>query len=292
MKMKWKAIALVATICMSMTATGCGEKLIEIDPFDEQYLTYQFSGISGYTGRIDLDQSKAPNGLTTMYNYECDSPLSNGDIIKLTVHPSEKWLTEAGYKVNITEKEVTVEGLEEIPDELPEDAANSIIDALKEYALTDCQDAFPVVGTEYDYSAWKIQSVGELQLIRGLYEVTTNKTSDDSPFANSDESNESLSYLDQPTATFKALFAIPYTCECVSEPMYGDSQVGDLAEKQNYVYVTISGFSLLDGQVHYNDMYEPFTDYSDTTYSSAEAEDFDHYFDSLSDKQHIASVEY
>lgn len=288
MKMKWKAIALAATICMSMTATGCGEKLIEIDPFDEQYLTYQFSGISGYTGRIDLDQTKAPYGLTTEYNYEGDLPLSNGDVIKLTVHPSEKWLTEAGYKVNITEKEVTVEGLEEIPDELPEDAANSIMDALKQFALDENQDRIPIEGSEYGIAPpCKYQSVGEPILSRGLYEVTTQRAADDSPFSNNDEDDAALSYLDEPTATFKTLWEIPYSVVCLEDSPLGDANAGDVYDGKVYIYAEIAGFTLIDGTVRYSDIHEPFELFSDET-----DEFLDDNFDSLSDKQHIASVEY
>ena len=289
MKLKLKALILAAAMCTAaLTATGCG-RLEEIDPFDEQYISYQFSGVSGYTGEFMLDPRSAPLVLTTSYRSDYDKPLSNGDVVKLTVTPTEKLLKEAGYKLSRSEAEVVVEGLEEIPTELPEDAANTIIGDLKAYATDKFQDKFPVVGTEYNSSQWKYQSVSEPQLVRGLYEVTTRRNSADSAFSNDDNvTDESFSYLDEPTATFKSLWTISYTSICLKNTVSGKSKVGDVVENQAFFYSEISGFSLLDGEVHYNDLIEPYAYYN----SGNEPEAFDGYFDSLSDKEHLAKVEY
>lgn len=290
MKLKLKALILAVAMCAAaLTATGCG-RLEEIDPFDEQYISYQFSGVSGYTGEFMLDPRSAPLVLTTSYRSDYDKPLSNGDVVKLTVTPPEEELKEAGYKLSRLETEVVVEGLEEIPNELPEDAANTIMDALKEATFSKNEEFLYEVGDTTDgYREGRVKSVGEPQLVRGLYEVVTDKNAD-SAFQNEEESE--TDYLFPPTALFTAMWSITYEAEYLEDAIYdtGEVKAGDVFTKTDLYCASISGFTILDGKVHWDESITPFCNY----YNDVDGEDYMEYgdFDSLSDKEHLASVEY
>ena len=285
MKLKLKALILAAAMCTAaLTATGCG-RLEEIDPFDEQYISYQFSGVSGYTGEFMLDPRSAPLVLTTSYRSDYDKPLSNGDVVKLTVTPTEKELKEAGYKLSRSEAEVVVEGLEEIPNELPEDAANTIIGDLKEYVFKEYERQLYAVGDAAGLET-VVTAVGEPELVRGLYEVTTQRAAEESPFANDEDTADS--YLNAPTASFKALWTISYTVEYTKDSLFSDHKIGDISEFKEYFYGETSRFTLRNGNVCYNEQITPLVLHSeDDEFSNIEDG-----FDSLSDKEHLAKVEY
>ncbi len=285
MKLKLKALILAVAMCAAaLTATGCG-RLEEIDPFDEQYISYQFSGVSGYTGEFMLDPRSAPLVLTTSYRSDYDKPLSNGDVVKLTVIPTEKELKEAGYKLSRSEAEVVVEGLEEIPNELPEDAANTIIGDLQEYVFKECEKQLYAVGDAYGREM-VVKTVREPELVRGLYEVTTQRAAEESPFANDeDTADKSFSYLDEPVASFKALWMVSYTLEYTQDSMFTPNKAGDIIESKDYFYGEISRFTMLDGKVHYTEPLNPLA-------SNSDYDALNDKFDSLSDKEHLAKVEY
>lgn len=254
-----KAIIAAALLCSSILFTGCG--LTEIDPFDEQYITYEVSGISGYTGRLDVNARNAPSGLTTYYHWDYDEPLSNGDIVKITVTPAEKILKQNGYKVSRMETEYTVSGLEELPETLPEDAANSIMDALQEATFSENAEYVYSVGDEdQGWRTAKILSVGEPQLVKGLYEVTTDRNAKDSPFSNEDEEDTDF-LIHPPRASFKALWSITYEeeyAEGFRSPDTGEDLSGAVFTKTDWFYASIDGFSIKDGKVHYNESLKPY----------------------------------
>lgn len=290
MKMKWKVIALVATICMSMTATGCGH-LEEIDPFVSPYCNVNVTGISGYTGYMSVNfDTVVPGSRAPFFEYDYPKTLSNGDVVKISVTPYNQDLKKSGYKLTRTEMDYTVSGMEEIPNELPEDAANIIMDALKEATFSKNEEFLYEVGDTTDgYREGRVKSVGEPQLVRGLYEVVTNKNAD-SAFRNEDESE--TDYLFPPTALFAAMWSITYEAEYLEDAIYdtGEVKAGDVFTKTDLYCASIRGFTILNGKVHWDESITPFCNY----YNDVDGEDYMEYgaFDSLSDKEHLAKVEY
>lgn len=283
-----KAIIAAALLCSSILFTGCG--LTEIDPFDEQYITYQLSGISGYTGRFSVDAREAPIGLTTFYKWNYDEPLSNGDIIKVTVTPMEKVLKQNGYKVSRTEMEYTVSGLEELPDTLPDEAADSLMNAMRdgvaEHYAKD-PDAYSV-GDLIDWNTVQIKSVSDLQFVRGLYEVTTDQNAEDSPFKNEGEKKTDYN-AHKPKASFIAVWSVSYEFEYIEDSVfYPKHKAGDIVIHTDYYYGSISDFTVLDGKIHYNESVSP--QYS--SFNESPDETMEILFNANKDKEHLARVEY
>ena len=282
-----KAIIAAALLCSSILFTGCG--LTEIDPFDEQYITYKVSGISGYTGRLDVDARNAPSGLTTYYHWDYDEPLSNGDIVKITVTPAEKILKQNGYKVSRMETEYTVSGLEELPETLPDEAANSIMNAMHdgvaEHYAKD-PNAY-TVGELLEYDTVQVKSVSDLQFVRGLYEVTTDRNAEDSHFKNEDDS-ETDYVLHPPRASFTGVWAVTYELEYLEDSLSSSNEAGDIVTPTVYYYGSINGFTVLDGKIHYNEFISP--QYS--SFRENPDESMEILFNASKDKEHLARVEY
>ena len=288
-----KAIIAATLILSALFTTSCG-KLQEVDPFVAPYCSVQVSGISGYTGRMNIDSETIISGaIVPVYDYEQSKPLSNGDVVTISITPRNQNLKKNGIKLSRTEMEYTVSGLEEIPDELPEDVANSIMDALKEATFSENEEYVYSVGDEIDnWRTARVLSVGEPQLVKGLYEVTTDTNAADSPFKNEDDAATDYN-SHPPKASFKALWSITYEAEYLEDTLLdtGEVKAGDVFTKTDLFYATIDGFTVKDGKAHYNQSVDPYCCY----YNDMEDRDYTEYvtgFESLSDKEHLARVEY
>lgn len=293
-----KAIIAATLISSALFTTSCG-KLQEVDPFSSEYLSYEIGGISGYTGYIQLptyggSEETLQNIYMPSYHCDCSEPLSNGDTITIQLAQSEELLKKVGYKVTRTEMDITISGLEELPETLPNEAADSIITDLKESVVQKYADEIYSVGDMLPYSSEQVKTVGEMQFVRGLYEVTTKKNAEDSPFQNEDsEDNTEPRFRTPPKASFKALWSMTYEIEYTEDDTFVGYSVnaGDTYTKTDYLYASIDGFTIKDGQVHYDDHTEPLR----FIYGNLEDKDYTEYitgFDSLSDKEHLARVEY
>lgn len=293
-----KAIIAAALISSALFTTSCG-KLQEVDPFDPAYFSYEVSGISGYTGKISLPRSKVVTPETFQENFtptfQCDytEPLANGDTIKIMIAQSEDYLKETGYKATRTEMDVTISGLEELPETLPDEVANSIMDALKEATLSENEEYVYSIGDEIDnWRTARVLSVGEPQLVKGLYEVTSDTNAADSPFKNEEDADTDYN-IHPPKASFKALWSITYEAEYLEDAFLdtGKVKAGDIFTKTDLFYASIDGFTVKDGKAHYNQSADPYCSY----YNDMEDRDYTEYvtgFESLSDKEHFAKVEY
>lgn len=264
-----KAIIAAALISSALFTTSCG-KLQEVDPFDPAYFSYEVSGISGYTGTISLPSSSGvtPEAFQENFtpSFQCDNmeKLSNGDIVKVKLAESKDYLKKNGYKATRTEMDVTISGLEELPETLPNEAVENIKSRLKDAVFQEYSDL--IYPTGYEVPKWDIlvASAGEMQFVRGLYEVTADQNTD------------------APKASFKAIWSITYKLERIL-------QAKPVETRTDYFYSEISDFTILDGKIHYNDSVEPLLD-------NALLKNLDYlsntYFENSDDKEYFVKVEY
>ncbi|MGN0477513.1 MAG: hypothetical protein ACI4HM_09285 [Ruminococcus sp.] len=159
---------------------GLEEKEV-VDPFDSSNLSITYHGLDG-EGTISLERQD-DSEYTIYYTAEPNYDLKNGDKITITASLyDEDYILKDSENGESATKEITVEGLGEIPEKLSSSVdstvpTKAILDELKEDYEAEVGDddegySFGIKDENYVYSDLKINKVTDFKLEKTLYGYT------------------------------------------------------------------------------------------------------------------------
>lgn len=209
-----------------------------LNPFDEQFVKMKYTGVSGYTGRLEFDDFNAPKEFQYHYYYinkdgERNGVIANGDEITIGMNAmkdySESLVADVcsrfGYdKLACDEMKIVVDSVPEIPDELTEEQRKDLCTAFWDILMEQKKNDYPAVDKVYRYK--KVLSVGEPEVFKQRYTVQKKDN--------------------YPKAMFSVIWRIPVQVECLDDydnPIYNiDDKKGDVLD--HYIFVQASGAPL------------------------------------------------
>lgn len=215
---------------------GLEEKEV-IDPFDSSNFVVNYNGLDG-EGSISVDSKEDNSDYTIYYTAEPSYSLKNGDKVTVTATLyDEDYVLKDSEDGEVATKEITVEGLGEIPKTLDSSVdstvpTEAILEELKEdYEIEvgdeGCGYDFGIEADDYHFAEFKINKISDFKLVKTLYGYTDDN-------------------YGEPACTYGQIYSRTYTVKII-EPEFGSKKVKKGAVKNVTAYYMgyISGSELM-----------------------------------------------
>lgn len=214
---------------------GLEEKEV-IDPFDSSNFVVNYNGLDG-EGSISVDSKEDNSDYTIYYTAEPSYSLKNGDKVTVTATLyDEDYVLKDSEDGEVATKEITVEGLGEIPKTLDSSVdstvpTEAILEELKEdYEIEvgdeGCGYDFGIEADDYHFAEFKINKISDFKLVKTLYGYTDDN-------------------YGEPACTYGQVYSRTYTVK-VTDPEYGSKiKKGAVKNVTAYYMGYISGSELM-----------------------------------------------
>lgn len=214
---------------------GLEEKEV-IDPFDSSNFVVNYNGLDG-EGSISVDSKEDNSDYTIYYTAEPSYSLKNGDKVTVTATLyDEDYVLKDSEDGEVATKEITVEGLGEIPKTLDSSVdstvpTEAILEELKEdYEIEvgdeGCGYDFGIEADDYHFAEFKINKISDFKLVKTLYGYTDDN-------------------YGEPACTYGQIYSRTYTVK-VTDPEYGSKiKKGAVKNVTAYYMGYISGSELM-----------------------------------------------
>lgn len=158
---------------------GLEEKEV-VDPFADEIFKPEFSGLDG-DGTCNIKTYEdSDKKIEIYYSLDKSYDLSNGDkvVVTASIYNDDFVLKDSEDDGSTATKEITVEGLGEIPSTLDGVDTSAVdekfLEKIKEEStiekgLTDRGYSFHIYGDDYRYATLKILSAGDIEVARQVY---------------------------------------------------------------------------------------------------------------------------
>lgn len=203
---------------------GLEEKEV-VDPFDSSNLSITYHGLDG-EGTISLERQD-DSEYTIYYTAEPNYDLKNGDKITITASLyDEDYILKDSENDESATKEITVEGLGEIPEKLSSSVdstvpTEAILEELKEdYEIEVGEEGkgydFGIEADDYHFAEFKINKISDFKLVKTLYGYNPDN-------------------YGKPACTYGQIYSRTYTVKII-EPEFGSKKVKKGAVKNVTAY--------------------------------------------------------